>query len=73
MIEIAPEEYHIMCSYADAMMYCFFLNIDGKNGWRLPTYKEKKSTMMDYNITWYENDPYGTKIPIYRIIPVRDI
>jgi hypothetical protein len=38
MIEIAPEEYHKKLSWNEAMLYCFSLNINGKIGWRIPSY-----------------------------------
>lgn len=40
MIEFAPEEYCIELNWHDAKLYCFSLNIDGKTGWRLPTFDE---------------------------------
>jgi hypothetical protein len=39
-IQIAPFKYEKKLSNEDAMLYCFTLTIDGKNGWRLPTIKE---------------------------------
>lgn len=38
--EIAPKSVEIKANWADARLYCFSLNIDGKIGWRLPTKKE---------------------------------
>lgn len=38
--EIAPKSTEIQANWDDAKMYCFALNIDGKNGWRLPTKDE---------------------------------
>ena len=43
MIEIAPKSAEIKSNWADARLYCFALNIDGKIGWRLPTKKELKT------------------------------
>ena len=40
MIEIAPKQTERYVNWADARLYCFALNIDGKIGWRLPTKKE---------------------------------
>ena len=39
MIEIG-EKSDARMTYAEAVVYCFLLNIDGKIGWRLPTYDE---------------------------------
>jgi hypothetical protein len=39
-IEIAPKETEIQATWDNAMMYCLFLEIDGKTGWRLPTLSE---------------------------------
>ena len=55
-IEIAPKHTELTMSYEDAVLYCLFLNIDGKVGWRLPTLKElirisKKPS--DFEKTWY--------------------
>ena len=38
--EIAPKSTEIRLNWDDARLYCFFLNIDGKTGWRLPTKEE---------------------------------
>ena len=38
--EIAPKRTEIQANWYDARLYCFFLNIDGKTGWRLPTKEE---------------------------------
>ena len=58
-------------TYEEAVMYCFFLEIDGKKGWRLPTEREYNS----YNNIWgwYQDDERQHKLTIYRITPVRDI
>ena len=40
MIEFAPEKYWIELDWYDAKVYCFSLTIDGKTGWRLPTFEE---------------------------------
>lgn len=69
-IEIAPEEYHVVCTYAEALLYCFSLNIDGKTSWRLPTREE----WTEYNIwSWYLID-YIPPIDLHlQTVPVRDI
>lgn len=73
-IEIAPDEYHVMGSYYESVIYCFQLEIDGKRGWRLPTFEEWRD---HYSICgWFED-----RISFYPedkdlhwfIIPVRDI
>jgi hypothetical protein len=40
MIEISPSEYHINCSYEEANLYCFQLNINNKTGWRILTIED---------------------------------
>ena len=37
MIEIAPEQYWITCTFKEAKLYLQFLEIEGKIGWKLPT------------------------------------
>jgi hypothetical protein len=44
MIEIAPEEHQIICIYEEAVLYCFQLNIDGKNRVGMP-YRKMKERM----------------------------
>jgi hypothetical protein len=69
-IEIAPKEYRIECSYNEALLYCFQLEIDGKRGWRMPSRDE-----------WYFNgELHGwfvgkSECRLYAptIIPVRNI
>jgi hypothetical protein len=39
-LEISSEDYHINCTYEEAIIYCLRLVIDGKTGWRIPTYSE---------------------------------
>lgn len=70
-IEVAPAEYRIKCSYDEAVLYCFQLEIDGKTGWRLPTEEEYYSYDVIPN-SWYLNDPSHRR-SIYRVSPVRDI
>lgn len=40
MIEVAPISYQKRMSWYDAVMYCNFLDIDGKCDWRLPDITE---------------------------------
>jgi hypothetical protein len=68
-IELAPEEYHIKCSYEEALLYCFSLNIDGKKDWRLPTFDEYVSAKLH---NWAMIQSFNR--PGKRICkPVRDI
>lgn len=69
-IEIAPKEYHIRCSYNDALLYCFQLEIDGKTGWRFPTYNEYVEEDI---FGWYLSDEDRHLDSQYTIMPVRDI
>jgi hypothetical protein len=72
-IEIAPKEYRIKSTYNEAVLYCFQLNIDGKIGWRLPTWFEYRSDVridaLGYEC-WYRGDTYTDR---FWCIPVRDI
>ena len=58
-------------TYDEAVIYCFFLQIDGKKGWRLPTEREYNS----YNNIWgwYQDDERNKNLHHFRITPVRDI
>lgn len=38
--EVAPKETEIKSNWYDANLYCMFLEVDGKNDWRLPTIEE---------------------------------
>ena len=40
MFEIAPKQTEIKATWDEAKLYCMFLDIDGKKGWRLPTKEE---------------------------------
>jgi hypothetical protein len=76
MIEIAPKEYWIQCTYEEAVLYCFTLDIDGKIGWRLPKKDEniiyESSDDNDFvNIfTWQADSGMDCTM---RVRPVRDI
>jgi hypothetical protein len=73
-IEIAPEEYHIRCTYQEAILYCFTLNINGKTGWKLPTFEEWR--VHSDICGWFEDriSSYPEEIDsVWFIIPVRDI
>jgi hypothetical protein len=68
-IEIAPES-DLRMSYNDAILYCFSLNIDGKIGWRMPSFNEYLDTSA---IGWYLHDVLRFGGDLYPITPVRDI
>jgi hypothetical protein len=38
--EISPKETEIMLSWEEAVIYCKFLEVDGRKDWRLPTCHE---------------------------------
>jgi formylglycine-generating enzyme required for sulfatase activity len=48
--EVAPKTTEIQATWYNAQMYCLFLNVNGKTGWRLPTKEE-----LDY-IYYSKND-----------------
>ena len=58
-------------TYEEAVMYCFFLEIDGKKGWRLPTEHEYNAYTNIWG--WYQDDERQHLLNLYRITPVRDI
>jgi hypothetical protein len=72
MIEIAPSPKNKMV-YADALLYCQFLNYNGYNDWRMPTKEEyyyinSKSRGSMINI-WYEG---SINVRFVRIVtPIR--
>lgn len=75
--EVAPLEYQIQVTHDEAIMYCFSLNIDGKTGWRLPTFEEIGAAGLFYGnviIMHYSNAELGWKPDrVYPVRPVRDI
>jgi hypothetical protein len=82
MIEIAPEEYWVECTWQEIKLYLFVLTIDGKQDWRLPTEEEQEDWFVSipnikaerWTITdtlveeWYTR--VGSK---FLLIPVRDL
>jgi hypothetical protein len=70
-IEIAPEEYIIKCTYDEALLYCFQLEIDGKRGWRLPAIEEYHTYSKITAYSWYNGNL--SSFSRCRCIPVRDI
>lgn len=75
-IEFAPREFCFKCTYQDALLYCFSLNIDGKIGWRLPSILDFPSggygdLTFNYGGVWFcESIPRNRK---FTCVPVRDI
>lgn len=53
MIEVAPKSEEIM-TYAEAVLYCRFLDYNGRNDWRLPTSEEYKNNEKIINFAWYD-------------------
>jgi hypothetical protein len=70
-IEISPKEYWKVMCRDEAQLYCLFLDIDGKRGWRFP-----KSDELSHHIMWYKEDlnnpDLGDPDDLYPIVPVRD-
>ena len=60
-IEVAPKETEIKVNWYDAMMYCQFLEVDGKTDWRLPTKAELDYiSHFEFEIWETENDFTGS-------------
>lgn len=49
MIEIAIPQYYKRLNWYDSVLYCRFLNIDNKIGWRLPTFDEMLNILKPTN------------------------
>lgn len=79
MIEMAPEEYYQDLNFNDATLYCFSLNIDSKQGWRLPTYAEMLEIHRIYgyysNILpcWHQTSPWLLLDIEIQTVPVRTV
>lgn len=61
MIELAPEQYITHLTLADAILYCRFLEVDGKRDWRLPSLIEMQVNKAIYersmnHAMWVESD-----------------
>ena len=74
-IELAPEEYHKRLTYEEAKLYCFSLNIDGKVGWRLPTFKEYRLLELNEHesMVWHTKWHGVSNIHLFMTAPVRDL
>jgi len=54
--EIAPKSTEIQATWDNAILYCTFLEVDGKRGWRLPTKEELNEIYElenDFEKKWY--------------------
>lgn len=70
MIEQAPGS-RINLSYDEAVLYCQFLDYNGHQDWRLPTYKEWKDS--PGLVGWYLDRDPTFNLTAWMVIPVRDI
>ena len=68
-IEIGPISQESM-SYDNAILYCFSVNIDGKIGWRMPTFYEYIEL---HAMGWYVYDDLRYSNDLYPVTPVRDL
>ena len=66
-IEIAPTSENLL-TYDEAMMYCFVLSFNGKDGWRMPTDREFQNNCRIRG--WYLNEQCPEPLPV---TPVRDL
>jgi hypothetical protein len=74
MIESAPVIYKSM-NFAEAQMYCLFLEHNGKKGWRIPSIKEVEH-IEQHHYMFLNDLPYHVSelaIPYFekRVLPVR--
>ncbi len=80
-IEIAPKEYWKRLNYYDALLYLSLLNIDGNEGWKLPSDNHKQDGWPTFMWTVEDGDGEGEGYKNATIllnmqwwaIPVRDI
>ena len=56
--EIAPKTTEIQATWYNAQLYCLFLNVNGKTGWRLPTMSELNAIYESDND--FDDDFYWT-------------
>jgi hypothetical protein len=82
MIEIAPEEYWVECTWQEIKLYLFVLTIDGKQDWRLPTEEEQEDWFVSipnikaerWTITDTLDEEWYTRVGSkFLLIPVRDL
>jgi hypothetical protein len=67
MIEIAPTSTKQM-TYDEAVLYCYFLEYEGHNDWRLPTLHEYYNHVAI--TSWHNGQPVSQ---VLRVTPVRDV
>lgn len=88
MIELAPRSKNEM-TYAEAVMYCVFLDYNGHTDWRLPTRAEyflDANILIENEISWYSDDFFefnllrwlkssDNNLPAeyLTVVPVRDV
>lgn len=75
-IEVSPIEYKNRLTYAEAMLYCFSLNIDGKTGWRLPTWDEANRAGLYHGEFYVHSSDRPTWLlddKVFAVRPVRDV
>ena len=79
-IEIAPKEYHRLLTMHESILYCFSLNINGKIGWRIPSYKDLRDSNSKpvLSIGWVQEDKSSLMdseldTVKYFCYPVRDV
>jgi hypothetical protein len=76
-IEIAPKEYFKELNYYDSLLYCQLLNIDGKEGWKLPSDNQKQYGWPTFKWTVEDGEGYKNANILLNmqwwVIPVRDI
>jgi hypothetical protein len=77
-LEIGPVS-PINLTYDEAVLYCFSLEIDGKIGWRIPTYAEfndfrcyLSGVTPGNHCCWYKDEHVGESIK-RRVYPIRNI
>ena len=79
--ELSPKEYWKSLNQSEIQLYCFSLNIDGKIGWRLPTYEELNKLLASNIVSiglagWHQNDIHDQRFKLTEEMycyPVRDL
>jgi hypothetical protein len=78
-IEISPRQYWKRLNYYDALLYLSILNIDGKEGWKLPSDNQKQYGLPTFKWTVEDGDDddddsvWSLEFDTFWVIPVRDI